>query len=436
MLAQAVLRKISNRLRALGAGRPPQAAPEVIAPPTPTREPWELWLMHPQADYFLSRGGRENPPPIVANVGLTNKCNLRCEICGSQKHLDRVGGRRHTPFEHLQSIADTLFPVLAIVELNSRGDPLLYPQIEQVLELIRKYDCDLKVQTNGTLFSDRVIDLLLSMYGEINISLDAVGPKFDVVRKGGVWAKAEPGMRKLMQRRDPEALQIALYPTMTRRTLDDVVPILDWAKEMDLDAVNFHRYVPLQMDNTEETPTPEEYEEARRQAREWCERHDSPLNVNFESEQINPTWRPWRRTKFASPEKQYFAHNVRFFGPPSYPLEADNHLADTNFVCAAPNSYIEVGLDGEISACCRSQDVNLGDVSSIESFADTWFGHNYKVIRQSMRRDYEGDYPLANCEGCINFFAPGAQCGRKAMKYDGDTPPPNGLRFDVVKTPA
>ena len=84
-----------------------------------------LWKFHPRADYFLARGGTEIPPPYQCNVGLTNKCNLRCEICGSQKTLDATGvRRRHMDRATFEAVADTVFPVLTVVELNSQGDPL------------------------------------------------------------------------------------------------------------------------------------------------------------------------------------------------------------------------------------------------------------------------------------------------------------------------
>src|SRR6266567_378504 len=74
------------------------------------------WLLHPQGSYFISRGGNDNPPPIYANLALTNKCNLRCEICGSQKYLDQTGvRRRHMNFDAFEAVAETLFPVISQV---------------------------------------------------------------------------------------------------------------------------------------------------------------------------------------------------------------------------------------------------------------------------------------------------------------------------------
>jgi MoaA/NifB/PqqE/SkfB family radical SAM enzyme len=206
----------------------------------------QLWLQHPRAAYFLRNGGVRIPPPIYANLALTNKCNLRCEICGSQKYLDEAGiVRRHMPLDRFEAVAATIFPFLTEVELNSQGDPLLYPHIETVLERIAQHKCDLKVQTNGTLFTDPVINLLEKMYGTIMLSLDAIGSRFDEVRCGGIWEKLEPNLLKLLRSRDPQKLTIGIYPTVTKRTLRDVLnvigllPITTWIWSR---FIGIHRY--------------------------------------------------------------------------------------------------------------------------------------------------------------------------------------------------
>jgi MoaA/NifB/PqqE/SkfB family radical SAM enzyme len=373
----------------------------------------------------MDRGGDLIPPPITANIALTNKCNLRCEICGSQKSLDLEGsGRRHTELDLLKSIAETVFPFLVTVELNSQGDPLLSPHIETVLSLIREHKCELKVQTNGTLFSDRIVGLLASMHGEVNISVDAVGPKFDEVRAGGVWSKAEPGMLKLLRDRDPRQLKVGLYPTLTRRTIGEVVNILEWAERNGVDAVTFHRYDLLANGMSfEEVPTAQEYGNARAAATRWCNSNHQ-MNVWFEGERINSEAIPTRKDKVASPEKQEF---LRFYNAPSYPVEG------RAAICAAPDSYIEIGLEGEISACCRSQEIPIGNATSVEGFADTWFGHNYAVIRESLMPTAKGEFPLPNCAQCIEYYAPNSLCGRKPMTYgDGSsTQRPDGLELAV-----
>jgi hypothetical protein len=126
-----------------------------------------------------------------------------------------------------------------------------------------------------------------------------------------------------------------------------------------------------------------------------------------------------RKTLFASDKHAFRA----VYAPLNYPIDADQSGADRHFTCTAPNSYTEIGLDGQLAACCRSQESPIGYATSVESFADAWFGENYQRIRRSLRRGATGPYPLPDCEGCVKFFAPNSAGDRRAMHYDADAAP-------------
>jgi MoaA/NifB/PqqE/SkfB family radical SAM enzyme len=372
------------------------------------------WMQHPAGAAFLARGGDLTPPPIVANLGLTNKCNLRCEICGSQKHLDNTGvRRRHMQYETFEAVADTLFPLLSVVELNSQGDPLLHPQIERILAVIESHRCDVKIQHNGTLLRDAIVDLLLRQHGTISLSLDAVGQKFDEVRRGGVWSKAISGLERLLRERDSRSLTIGVYPTLTARTIGEAMNVVRWCAEHEVDEIGFHRYVPVQ-GSSEQAPSEQEYAAICAQLRDWCAQSDDPLRVQFESELLSGPHAPDRRSEYADRQKVTALYDSAKL---MFPMEAKRLGGDPFSSCAAPNEYVEIGLDGQIGACCRAQDVALGYATSVDSFADAWLGSNYEKLRRSLLRNATGAYPLPNCAGCVKFFAPKEAHNRCAADY-------------------
>jgi MoaA/NifB/PqqE/SkfB family radical SAM enzyme len=393
------------------------------------RRATELWKFHPRGDYYLARGGDRMPPPVMCNIGLTNKCNLRCEICGSQKYLDETGvRRRHMAFETFEAVAETIFPFLVTVELNSQGDPLLYPHIEDVLRRIAQHRCEVKLQTNGTLFTDRAIELLIQQHGTVMLSLDAVGPKFDEVRRGGVWAKAEPGLTHFLSARDPKRLSVGVYPTVTRRTIGEAINIVEWAAEHDVDTVVFHRYSPIQ-NSFEEAPSDDEYARMRELLRQWDILNGDSLEIRFEQELLSSSTsrlrRFLRRVEYADDAKREFL-------PEIVPFPREPGSGHPIYTCTSPIEYVEIGLEGQIAACCRAQDVTLGYATSVERFADAWLGPNYDRIRRSLRRDATGPYPLPNCEGCVKFFAPKAAGNRVAVSYERGAPlSPHALDLDA-----
>ncbi|HEU4686226.1 MAG TPA: radical SAM protein [Nitrospira sp.] len=387
-----------------------------------------LWKFHPEASYFLGRGGDRIPPPMFCNLALTNKCNLRCEICGSQKYLDETGVQRsHMELATFQAVAETMFPFMVEVELNSQGDPLLHPHIETILKTIAHYRCDIKVQTNGTLFTDRVIDAFMQQRGKVMLSLDAVGPRFDEVRHGGEWAKAEPQLVKFLRRRQRDRLRVGIYPTLTRRTVGEVMNVVQWSVDHGVEEVAFHRYSPIQ-NSFEEAPIPEELEHATKTIHDWLVRNGNVIGISLDGHPLNtgPLWMKGRRSRVHWNVKRMLAigqHRMMF------PREPDMHRADPLRTCIAPNYYVEIGLDGQLAACCRSQDVVLGYATSMGEFADAWFGENYDKIRRSLLRDATGPFPLPNCEECIEFYAPHVRHGRKAVDYDGSVHDPAALTW-------
>lgn len=384
-----------------------------------------LWDLHPESAFFRANGGAEIPPPLFANLGLTNKCNLRCEICGSQKHLDATGvPRRHMDIGCFEAVAQTLFPVIAEVELNSQGDPLLHPQIDRVLQLIAQHRCDFKIQTNGTLFTDRVIELLREQSGTINLSLDAVGARFDEVRRGGVWARAQPGLTRLMKERDPRRHQVGIYPTVTRRTIADALGVVEWARDFGADEVTFHRYIPV-MNSFEEEPSAEELRVLADQLSGWAATQNSSPAIRLDGQLLTRP-QPLRRTIYADPMKHQVASLISAV---MAPMEASERTADPASICVAPDHYIEIGLEGQIASCCRAQDVTLGFATSPQAFAQAWLGDNYRRIRSSLQRHAQGGFPLPNCEGCIGTFAPGSLRGRHATDYGAEASAVEGLDY-------
>ena len=379
----------------------------------------DCWRWHPEGARFLDLGRHTVPSTTTVNLSLTNMCSLRREVCGSQKHLDRTGiRRRHIEFENFETVAATLLPALAQVELNSQGDSLLHPRIEEIFLFVADYRCEVKIQFNGTLLSDPVVDLLLQQTGTMVLSLDAVGAKFDEVRQGGVWAKAVRDLERLLRERDLLRLTIGVYPTLTKRAVGDIETITEWAAKHGVDHIHLHRYVPI-LDSWEERPEAEAGRVASDLLRKWCIRRGNPLQIQFEGESLNSMPLPSRGAVYPDPEK---AAPPLESGKMMFPMRAGTAGSDRVITCAAPNEYVEIGLEGQIGACCRAQDVSLGRAVSVDDFARTRFGTNDIAIRRLLQRGATKPYPLPSCAVCVKFSAPGGALGRSAGIYSEPLP--------------
>lgn len=362
-------------------------------------DPHAVWRLSPDWEYYLAMGGDAIAPPSYANiVGLTSFCNLKCTICGSQEAIDYEGVPRRTMKpEVMAAVADTIFPFLSVVILASLGEPTIYPWFNQVLEKAHQWGCSIKLESNATALTPRMIDLLTAVKGELFFSIDATGDLFETVRRGASWAKVRANLESLMAKRDPELTRMNMYPTISRRTLPDMMNVLMVAVDLGFDEITFHSYDPT-MFAQEERPTPEEFAPKMREITDWCEAHAgrrdlTGLSIKVNGQETNP-----------------------FFEPPlplrSLPLNHPVSRAEYErnvWRCRAPLQNVDIGPDGQIYPCvwsgARPQDNTMGYAISRERFADAWLGKRYRELREALRHDSTKPINVAQCSVCLQRYA-------------------------------
>ena len=105
-----------------------------------------------------------------AYVEITNICNLRCAFCPGTKRPERF-----MPPEEFRILARRLRPYTGFLYLHVMGEPLLHPQLGELLEIGAAEGFRLCLTTNGTLLEQRH-DLLLSapVLHKLSVSLHSM----------------------------------------------------------------------------------------------------------------------------------------------------------------------------------------------------------------------------------------------------------------------
>lgn len=132
-----------------------------------------------------------------AYLEITNVCNLRCEFC--------PGTRREPGFltpENFRALAAKLRPHTEYLYLHLMGEPLLHPQLKEILAHGAALGFKLMITTNGTLLEERGGLLLDSPAVEkVSISLHSFegngreGPE-DYLARCLTFARAAAGLGK------------------------------------------------------------------------------------------------------------------------------------------------------------------------------------------------------------------------------------------------
>ncbi len=108
--------------------------------------------------------------PYFAHLAVTHRCNLRCRFCHVTEtrfaELDTVQMKR--VIHRLDAIG------IAVISVSGGGEPLLRPDLEEIIDYAAALGLYTKVTSNGTMPLARYERLLNSLVDEIGISLDGV----------------------------------------------------------------------------------------------------------------------------------------------------------------------------------------------------------------------------------------------------------------------
>ena len=104
-----------------------------------------------------------------AYIEITNRCNLRCSFCPGTKRAPRT----MTPAE-FDLVLERLTGQVEYVYLHVMGEPLLHPQLEELLGIAAELGFRVIITTNGTLLPERGALLLKGeAVHKVNISLQS-----------------------------------------------------------------------------------------------------------------------------------------------------------------------------------------------------------------------------------------------------------------------
>ena len=110
---------------------------------------------------------KSNKPYKKAYLEITNVCNLSCSFCPKTKRPPRF-----VSVEEFSRLLCQVQPFTDYVYLHLMGEPLLHPQLDELLSLCDSHHLKVSLTTNGTLIAKQQALLLSSpaMY-RVSISL-------------------------------------------------------------------------------------------------------------------------------------------------------------------------------------------------------------------------------------------------------------------------
>ena len=171
---------------------------------------------------------------------LTEGCNLRCRHCWIAPKYQTEGKTYPAlDFDLFKSIIEQAKPLgLTGVKLTG-GEPLLHPQIHEILELIRTEDLRLIVETNGVLCTVELAQKIAACKEPfVSVSLDGADAETHEWVRGveGCFDEAINGLRNLVS----AGLRPQVIMTIMRHNKEQMESVIRLAERSGASSVKFN----------------------------------------------------------------------------------------------------------------------------------------------------------------------------------------------------
>jgi MoaA/NifB/PqqE/SkfB family radical SAM enzyme len=121
---------------------------------------------------MVARAIQSRNHPILAHIVPMRRCNLSCAYCNE---YDKVSGP--VPTEEILRRIDLLATLGTQIVTISGGEPLLHPNLDEIIRAIRSHDMIATLITNGYLLTpERIERLNRAGLEHLQISIDNVNP--------------------------------------------------------------------------------------------------------------------------------------------------------------------------------------------------------------------------------------------------------------------
>jgi AdoMet-dependent heme synthase len=298
----------------------------------------------------------------------TGACNLSCTYCRAsarpEPSIDEL-----TTDEALKFLED-VSPLKPLM-IFSGGEPLMRPDIFQLLGRASSLGIRASLATNGTLFSPEMVDKVASSgVNRVSISLDGASAEVhDATRGEGTFDRVMEGIKNLEGK-----LEFQLNMTVTQRNESELLPTMDLAEEVGAKALHLFFMVPTGRGREDCQISAMRHEELLRQISEESQRRSIEIQV------------------VCVPQYARVPHRGRPGG------------------CLAGRSFVFISRSGEVNPC-GYMPIKAGNIRE-KSFTHIW--NDSEIFRSLRTNSLKG-----RCGKCA-YSKPCGGCRARAYAQTGE----------------
>ncbi len=334
--------------------------------------------------YNFGRGRSSYPEAIT--FFLTRLCNLRCKMCGQWGEAGAARSqepellKERLSLEEIRGVIDEVSLFKPNITLFG-GEPLLHPDILDIISYIKGKGLHCLMITNGTLLPELSKGLVEARLDELNVSVDGPGELHDEIRGlPGAFDKIARGIGLInaaKERRRQDKPLINIQCTINRHNYQRLDELIEAARQFKANAVTFHNLIFL-----------------NQEAIAGQKRIDGLLNCSSQD------WEGFVFEPGIDPQKLY--QGLKTVLKEKYPFAVDYfpNFGEEEFLAYYRDDYIPQGYgsrclspwacayifpEGEVKPCLNSS-YSFGSIKS-ETFARIWNSQKAVEFRRLLKEN-------------------------------------------------
>jgi len=134
--------------------------------------------------------------PATSNLSITHKCHCKCVHCSADPFIDP--SRKELTTDEIKTVVDDALDLGSSLVIFVGGEPLIHPDIFELIRYVDKDRAMPMIFTNGWLLEESAEKLAEAGLATLNISIDSSEPELhdEMRRVKGLYKRAFAGARK------------------------------------------------------------------------------------------------------------------------------------------------------------------------------------------------------------------------------------------------
>ncbi|WP_218824291.1 radical SAM protein [Pontibacter ummariensis] len=325
--------------------------------------------------------------PNFLQIEPVGQCNLKCQMCPIQFRTDGKDGKplAFMKFDDFVKLIGE-FPEIQELHLQGLGEPMMHPQLFEMVAFAAKRGIKVSTNSNMTLFSQRRAEhCVTSGLDSLHVSVDgATAETFENIRVGGKFERVISNveiLKKAKEKLKSETPHLRLIYVLMRQNLHELPDFVRLAEKLNVHEI-FAQHL---CHDFQESTLPEHYSPMRDFVNEQTLLHEAVERVQHFFDEARALAQE---------------HKVSLRLPAVRPSERTT-TARGRKRCSWPWDGMYFSYDGQSMPCCMiSTPDRFSFGSAVKQGArQLWEGERYESFRQSL----DSEEPPEICRSCAIY---------------------------------